>query len=155
MMRYVHVALVIIRNLYIVVMFLPLWLWSAAYRYHFPGFGWLDGSWGVFSVLALFYGAFGLWFFAERAVEAHYSGKPSKGLTISVWVIALTLFVACLGAVMDRGRNGWGNGLFLIGIDALPLILLFCIQAFSVEGNKAKEAEQEKLSDEMAGEQHH
>ncbi len=133
MMRYVHVALVIIRNLYIVVMVLPLWLWSAAYRYHFPGFGWLDGSRGIFSVLALFYGAFGLWFFAERAVEVHYSGKPSKGLTISILVIALTLFVAYLGAVIDRGRSGLGTALFFIGIDALPLILFICIGVLSKE----------------------
>jgi hypothetical protein len=153
-MRYVHTALVIIRNLYITVMFLPLWLWSAAYRYQFFGLNWLDASWYVFSILALLYGAFGLWFFAELAVKAHYSGKPSKGLTISVWAIAVTLFVICLGAVIDRGRNGWGNGLFLAGIDALPLILLFCIQAYSLEEKKAKTAEQGKKPDEMTLEQH-
>src|SRR5258708_5128942 len=117
-MRYVHIVLVGIRNIYVAVMFLPLWLWSAAYRYGFFERSWLNASWNTFSILALLYGAFGLWFFAERAVETHYSGKssksltvsiaegvveahysekPSRGLTVSVWAIAVTLFVACFG----------------------------------------------------------
>jgi general stress protein CsbA len=139
----IQTALLVIRNLYITVMFLPLWLWSAAYRYEdeFAGtFRWLNASWSAFSILALLYGAFGLWFFAEKAVETHYSGKPSKGLVASVWAVAITLFVACLGAAIDQGNNGWGKGLFIAGIDALPLILLFCIQAYSMAEKKTERA---------------
>jgi hypothetical protein len=56
MIPFVQTALVIIRNLSITVMFFPLWLWSALYRYKFSEFGWLDVSWNVFSILALLYG---------------------------------------------------------------------------------------------------
>lgn len=132
-----QITLIIIRNLYITVMFLPLWLWSAAYRYE-NEISWLKASWGIFSILALLYGAFGLWFFAEKAVEAHYSGKPSKGLEGSVWAVAITLFLACLGAAINQGNNGWGKGLFIAGIDALPLLLLFCVQAYSMSEKKVR-----------------
>ena len=152
-MRLLHTLLIMCRNLYILVMFLPLWIWSAAYRYSFLDSSWLKTSWTAFSILALFYGAFGLWFFAERAVVAHYSGKPSRGLTISVWAIASTLFLTCLGAALDQGTQGWGRALFLVGTDALPLILLFCIEVYSYETKKAKEGQQEKRLDQRGMEQ--
>lgn len=112
----------------------------------------------MFSVLALLYGAFGLWFFAERAVEAHYAGKPSRSLKISVWAISVSLFVACLGAVIDRRSQEWGNTLFLVGIDVLPLILLWSIQAYSrttsAEEKKHKEAQLKKLQEIVMEEYH-
>lgn len=128
-MRVVHMTLVFFRNLYIAVMFLPLWIWSAVYRAVPGALNFSTATWGTFCVLALLYGAFGLWFFAERAVKAHYEGKPSRGLNISVWAIAITLFAACLGAVIDQGSNGWGKAMFLIGIVLLPLVLLYSILA--------------------------
>jgi hypothetical protein len=154
-MRAVHVILVVIRNLYITVVVLPLWIWSAIYR-AVPGALRLSSPyWVAFSVLALFYGAFGLWFFTERAVEAHYTGKPSTSLNISVYAIAVTLFIACLGAVVDRGSNGWGNFLFVLGIDLLPLILLFSFLASSPTPDRKKQKEAEpEMSQELATEEH-
>lgn len=128
-MRVIHTALVVIRNLYIGIMFLPLWIWSAIYRSVPGALNFSNATWGAFCVLALLYGAFGLWFFAERAVKAHYQGQPSRSLNISVWAIAITLFVACLGAVIDQGSNGWGKALFLIAIVLLPLVLLYSLFA--------------------------
>ncbi|MBO0780987.1 MAG: hypothetical protein J2P37_19365 [Ktedonobacteraceae bacterium] len=150
-METVQAILMGVRNLYIVVMFLPLWLWSAIYRYQLPGFHWLEESWNAFSILALLYGALGLWFFAQLAVEAHYAGKPHKALTVSVWAIAITLFVACLGAVIDQGSKGWGSGLFFLGIDALPLVMLFCLQAHTLEDKKANKKEHEAEKQAVSG----
>ena len=128
-MRVFHLVMVGLRNLYIAIMFLPLWIWSALIRYNPTGWKWPYEHWDMLSVLVLLYGAFGLWYFAERAVVAHYAGKSTTGLTLCVWGIAITLFAECLGAVVDRGSTtGWGSVVFAIGTVALPLILLRSLQ---------------------------
>ena len=143
-MRALHLTMVGLRNLYIALMFLPLWIWSALIRYNPGGWKWPAEHWDVLSVLVLLYGAFGLWYFAERAVIAHYAGKSTTGLTLCVWGIAITLFAECLGAVVARGSTtGWGSAVFAIGTLALPLILLWSLQidAHLAEAEKKQQKE--------------
>lgn len=156
-MRAFHLVMVGLRNLYIAIMFLPLWIWSALIRYNPAGWKWPYEHWDVLSVLVLLYGAFGLWYFAERAVVAHYAGKSTIGLTLCVWGIALTLFAECLGAVVARGSaTGWGSAVFAIGTLALPLILLWSLQvdAHLSEAEKKQKAAQTTLPPEMVIEEH-
>lgn len=141
-MRALHLTMVGLRNLYIALMFLPLWIWSAFIRYNPLGWTWPAQHWDLLSVLILLYGAFGLWYFAERAVVAHYAGKSATGLTACVWAIAITLFAECLGAVVSRGTtSNWGSYVFAIGTVALPLILLWSLQVDTHLTEAEKKAE--------------
>ena len=118
----------IIRNLYIGIMFLPLWLGSALFRVPgVPAPQWLRDHWTLFSILVFVQGALMLWYFAEELVKEQREGKPARTLVIGCVVLAGTLFVIGLGAILKINGITWGEGLFFAGTLASPLFILWML----------------------------
>ncbi|GER88908.1 hypothetical protein KDW_30700 [Dictyobacter vulcani] len=122
------------RNIYITVMFIPLWIGSALFRV--PGVAapqWLQDHWVLFSILVFLQGALMLWYFVELLIKEQRKGKQTRTLAISCFVLAGTLFVIGLGAILKSNGIAWGEGLLFAGTIASPLFVIWILSVYSHE----------------------
>ena len=121
-----------LRNLYVGIMFIPLWIGSALFRVPgVPAPQWLQDHWTLFSILVFLQGTLMLWFFVELLVKEHNEGKHVRVLAISCFVLAGTLFLISLGAILKSNGIAWGEGLFFAGTIASPLFVLWILFTYS------------------------
>lgn len=132
-----------LRNLYVGIMFIPLWIGSALFRVPgVPAPQWLQDHWTLFSILVFLQGTLMLWFFVELLVKEHHEGKRIRTLAISCFVLAGTLFLIGLGAILKSNGIAWGEGLFFGGTIASPLFVLWILSTYShISTSHAKQPE--------------
>jgi predicted permease len=143
--------LMIIRNWYVMVMSLPLWLWSVYYdvsgsqNVHWV---WLENQWSILCILVFLYGALAIWFFAEHAVETYIEEKHVPRSSVGyVWGLSITLFVAVLGAVLNSDGIVWGLAFFKLGLVILPIVAILAFFSYS---HDEKEKKKEEVTSEPA-----
>lgn len=144
-------ALIFLRNGYLFVMVIPLWLWSVAFRASIDSPSlkqWIAENIDIYLVLTLILGAFGLWYFADESAEARREGKPQKSRVISVKVVEITMFVFCLGFVIEHWNHSVGDLLVYIGAFSLPLVIFGCFQVIVHTTPKSEKAEEEGKEEE-------
>ena len=125
-----------LRNLYVGLLVIPLWLWSAYYRIdpsfiQFPHIFWIERDWNLLCVLVFTHGSLTLWQYVEKLTDAFIQKKPFKILVGSVWALAITLFITGIGAILKSDGIAWGYGLLAAGTIGLPLFV-FWIYGFTV-----------------------
>jgi hypothetical protein len=127
--QYVKKCVVRFRNFYTALMILPLWLWSIYYRTGQTGvhWKWLEAQWNLACILVMLEGALTIWQYAEMAVKKQYQGEDNGLLIGGLWALALTVFIASVGATIAANGTYWGKGLFLIGVLLIPFFAMFLL----------------------------
>lgn len=126
-----------LRDFYVILMVIPLWLCSVYYRIlPVPHIAWIDNNWNIICTLIYLHGWLALWQYIDKANDAQKESKTRKVAAGSVWWLAITLFLTSLGAVLNSNGVTWGYILFRVGIVAMPL---FVFWIHSIEFYERKE----------------
>ena len=115
-----------LRDFYVGLMLIPLWLWTVYYRIlPTPHIAWVDDHWNLLCTLVFIHGTLALWQYGEKVAQAHAQQRSTRTLTGSVWILAVTLFLIGIGAILKSNGVFWGYGLLIFGTIVLPLLVFW------------------------------
>lgn len=142
-MRYLKGFLIWFRDVYVVLMVVPLWLWSVYYRViPAPHIDWIDKNWNLLCLLVFTHGALALWQYAEKVVKARDEHTVSSWQTANVWLLSLALFLTGIGAILKSNGVFWGEGLLAFGVIGIPVFVLWLL-GYSAYERKDRQQQKE------------
>lgn len=135
----------IMRNIYVVVMMLPLWAITAYYRYvaELPSSTpqSMQVPW-LLSLLVFVYGVAVLSIYIERLEEKRHRGEKTKGVIVRLIILFFLLALSTTGSILINQKIALGQALFWVGTVILPITVLIMFTLDSGDDKKKKEEPQ-------------
>jgi len=144
------------RDVYVGLLFIPLWIWTILYQTTVErnaGWTWVTNLAPIVSPLIFALGALALWQYLEklfmhpRSSQHALSGFQSG----NVWGLSITVFLMGVGSLLQSTGVFWGA--FLVGISELliPLLVLWLLLSERKESSVQIKQKSEGTSDPESG----